>query len=376
MARSGDVSRRRFLGAGVGAASTVLLRSRSGRAAETGDDVRCGVIGVGGRGSGVLNAIHKSPGVRVAAICDIHAGRLNRAADAVAADKPRLFGDYRELIDFKELDAIFVETPCYLHAKMAVAVMESGRHCYSEKPLALSVADINRMVETENRTPGIFQVGTQLRYASPWQPAIKAIIDGVVGPPILIRAHRHNVGDYPRSRPWFFKRALSGDTICEQAVHEFDMFCWIFGRAPQRAAGFGGAAVHKEPPDRDIRDYYTMCYDFGKDMQVAYNHSWISSPKTYCDGRQEVVYGPQGTVDIENGMIFPKSGAEPYKVSQQPKGNSTQLAVDDFFRCIREGDQPLADIHAGKNGALTALLGLKALDTGQVVSMKNLLAEG
>jgi predicted dehydrogenase len=240
--------------------------------------------------------------------------------------------------------------------------------------MALSVRDCDEMVKVEQETPGIYQIGTQLRYGSPFQPAIRAILDGEIGTPILIRAHRHNIGDYPRIRDWFFKRSMSGDTICEQAVHEFDFFCWIFGGPAQRAAGFGGLALHTDVP-RDTRDYYTMVFDYGQDKQVSYNHSWISSPKTYCDGRQEVVYGTKGAVDIENGMIFPREG-EPRKVSPEPKGDTTQLAVNDFFRCIREGEKPLADAQAGRNSALTALLGLKALDTGRVVTLEEILRDG
>ena len=255
MADQTGMSRRGFM-AGVSSASAAAwMGQKPARAAGAGDDLRVGIIGVGGRGGGVLGAIHKSPGVRVAAICDTHAGRLNSAAGTVAEDKPRLFSDYRDLIDYPELDAIFVETPCYLHAEMAIAVMKSGRHCYAEKPMALNVPDLNRMVATQKQAGVIYQVGTQLRYASPWQPAIRAILEGQIGPPILIRAHRHNVGDYPSHKLWFFKRALSGDTILEQAVHEFDFFCWIFGsKPPQRASGFGGLGVHKQPEWRDTLD--------------------------------------------------------------------------------------------------------------------------
>lgn len=380
MSDSNAFSRRQVLGGGVGAAAMLMAGSRLA-AAEEKDDLRCGIIGVGGRGGGVLEAINRAPGVRVTAICDTHEGRLNKAAAAVEADKPTLFDDYRKLLDFKELDAVFVETPCYLHGQMVLDVLDSGRHCYAEKPMALKVADCNAIVEKNKSSKKIYQVGTQLRYCAPWQPAIKAILNGEIGRPIMIRAHRHNIGDYPKRSPWFFSRKLSGDTICEQAVHEFDMFCWIFGGPPQRASGFGGRGLYTEPEGRDTMDHYVLSCDFGKEpgdnMHLSYNHSWISSPKTYCDGRQEVVYGTTGAIDIENGKIFPKEG-EVRDVPSEPTmsgvgDKATQLAVNDFFRCIRENDHPLADAEAARNGAFTALLGLKAIDEGRVVTLKELL---
>lgn len=376
MARSGNLSRRQVLGRGLGAAAVLASPTilRAGQAPQ--DDLRCGMIGTGGRGQGVLEAIHKSPGVRVTALCDIHAGRLNQAAARVQEDRPRLFGDYREMLDYPELDVVFVETPCYLHAEMVLAVLASGRHCYGEKPMALTVPDLNAIVQASQQSAGIYQVGTQLRYASPWQPAIKAILSGALGKPVFIRAHRHNAGDLPHDRAWLFKRELCGDTICEQAVHEFDLFNWILGGIPLRAAGFGAQSVRFAPVGRDILDNYTLSLDYGKHKTVSYSHSWISAPRVPFDGRQEIVYCEKGAVDVEGGKIYPLEGGEPIAVAPEPQGDPTQLAVDDFFRCIRQGEQPLANAEAGRNAALVALLGQKAIDEGRVVNMRELLASG
>ncbi len=285
MAKMRLASRRQFLRTGVGAAtaalcgtgvSPVFLRAQQGRPAKT---IRCGMIGVGGRGSGVLAAIHKSPGVRVTALCDIDNGRLQAAAKTVEENKPRLFGDYRKMLDHRELDAVFVETPCYLHKEMIVAVLASGRHCYAEKPMALTVPDLDAVVRATAHNRMVFQIGTQLRYASPWKPAIAAIHSGVIGKPILIRAHRHYAGDVPHDHTWVFFRKQSGDPICEQAVHEFDIFNAVFQATPVRASGFGGQALLFEPRGRDIMDHYTLSLDYGMSRLVAYSHSWISSPE-------------------------------------------------------------------------------------------------
>ncbi len=375
MAKPGDLSRRQVLGAGVGVAASVLAGPAVLADEESiRDDIRCGMIGTGGRGQGVLKAIHKSPGVRVTALCDIHAGRLNEAAARVEEDKPKLFEDYRKLIDYKELDAIFVETPCYLHAEMVIAVLASGRHCYGEKPMALTVPDLNEIARVAKASKGIHQVGTQLRYASPWKPALEAIREGLIGKPIQIHGRRLNAGDMPHGRPWFFDRKLSGDVIMEQAVHEFDLFNAAFGGIPKRAAGFGGQAVRFEPKGRNIMDHFSLTLDYGPNKEAGYNHSWIA-PKG-ADGWRFVVYGEKGAIELQNGSIFLKDSDKVQKVDPEPKGDSTQLAVDDFFRCIRERDKPIADTEAGRNAALVALLGRKAIYEGRLATMKELLGQG
>ena len=387
MTKTDRLSRRQVLGTGMGAAAAILAGAgglQAARAQSAGqspstpaaqkDDLRCGMIGTGGRGSGVLSAIHKSPGVRVTALCDLHEGRLNEAAKAVGDDKPQLFTDYRKLIDYQELDAVFVETPCYLHAEMVIAVLKSGRHCYGEKPMALTVPDINEVFGTAKSSKGIYQVGTQLRYASPWKPAIETIQQGVIGKPIIIQGHRHNAGDMPHDRPWFFDRKLSGDVIVEQAVHEFDIFNAVFQHAPKRASGFGGQAVRFEPKGRNIMDHFTLSLDYGKNESAGYTHSWIAPEG--AGGWRFMVYGEKGAVEIQDGKVYLKGKDKPEKVSEEPKGDSTQLAVDDFFRCIREGKQPLANAETGRNAVLVALLGRTAIYEGRLVTMDELLAKG
>jgi predicted dehydrogenase len=331
------------------------------------------MIGVGGRGSGVLEAIHKSAGVRVVALCDIKPERLAAGAGIVEGDDPELFSDYRRMLEKAELDAVFVATPCHLHHEMMMAVLLSGRHCYGEKPMALAVPHLNEIVKTVKATNRIFQIGTQLPYTDPCKASLAAIREGAIGKPLLIRAHRHNPSDVPRDHLWFFKRAQSGDMICEQAVHEFDVFNRVFQGIPERAAGFGGQSLRHEPEGRDIMDNYGLVLDYGKNQRVSYSHSFIASPAIPSDGRRELVYGETGAIDIETGILYPREG-KPRKVADTSRRfDSTQAAVDDFFRCIREGTRPMCDAEAGRDGALVALLGRKAIDEGRVVSMNELL---
>lgn len=375
MPESGNISRRRFLNQGAATTSAVMLAPSVLRAVAGGDDIRCGMIGTGGRGLGVLGSIHRSPGVRVTALCDIHAGRLNQAAGMVAEDRPRLFSDYRRLIDFKELDAIFVETPCYLHAEMVLPVLASGRHCYAEKPMALTVRDCDVMLEAAKRAKGIYQIGTQLRYASPWQPGIELIQSGKLGKPIFVRGQRHGVGDYPSIRRWFFFRKFSGDTMVEQAVHEFDLFNWALGGVPLRASAFGALGLHDAPEGRDTIDHYTLSMDYGEKGQVSYSHGWISAPKMPHEGWEQLIYCEKGAIHLETGKVYPREG-EAYDVSDKREGDWNDLAVNDFFRCIREKDQPLANAESGRNATLVSLLARKAIDEGRVVTWKELLSEG
>lgn len=160
--RSG-INRRNFLrGTAVAAASAASLQivpntvlGGPGRTAPS-DDMRFGVIGVGGRGSGFLR-----PRVTTA-ICDVDQNRLNSAAERVGGN-PRLFTDYRELLDLQDIDAVFIGTPDHWHALQTVHACEAGKDVYVEKPACNTIEEGRAMVEAARRYSRVVQVGSQGR---------------------------------------------------------------------------------------------------------------------------------------------------------------------------------------------------------------------
>lgn len=386
MSKKNSISRRRFLGTSVAATSAVLAASHSSFAADAGArEIRCGFIGVGGRGRQVLESIHRSPGVRVTALCDTKKENLDRAAVIVAEDKPKLFDDYRKLMDFSDLDAIFIATPCDLHPEMAIAVLASGRHCYCEKPMAIDLANANAVHAAAAKAKGIFQIGTQTRYGGPWRASIELINSGKMGQPILLRSSRHNGGNFPQNG-WFVDPARSGDVMLEQAVHEFDRWNAIFQGVPVRAASFGGQALRQSVAP--MHDHFTLCLEYGTNKQAGYTHSWLAAPNVAGDGMKEYVYCMDGTVDVFGAQFYhreskivktPAEGDKPAEMTNQEKidyvkGDTTDAAVNSFFQCCRKGERPMANADTGRDAVLVGLLCRTALAKGQVVTMKEILA--
>ena len=78
------------------------------------------------------------------ALCDIKPDRLDKAATAAARDNPATYADWRQLIERKDVDAVFIATPPYLHSEMAVAALQAGKHVYCEKPLGITPTQVPR----------------------------------------------------------------------------------------------------------------------------------------------------------------------------------------------------------------------------------------
>jgi predicted dehydrogenase len=120
---------------------------------------RIGVIGVGARGTSLLETMLALGNVTVPALADIHAGRLEAAAAIVekaGGSRPALYGDgpeaFRELVARRDLDAVIIATPWEWHTPMAVAAMKAGKFVGVEVPAALSIDECWQLVRTSEST--------------------------------------------------------------------------------------------------------------------------------------------------------------------------------------------------------------------------------
>ncbi len=191
-----STSRRVFLktcGAAVCAAPTIIPASAFGRTGTPPSDrVTLGHIGVGGRGSDLLNSFLQVDGQQSIAVCDPFTHkRQERAAqiDAFYADK---FGrpankncaqykDFRELLTREDIDAVVIATPDHWHVPIGIAAVNAGKDVYIEKPLGISIRENQAMRDAVYRTGQIFQYGTQQRSWQQFRFACELVRNGYLG---------------------------------------------------------------------------------------------------------------------------------------------------------------------------------------------------
>src|SRR5205807_10388522 len=114
-----------------------LAQSKGLSAAGANDRVRLGVVGVGNRGDQLLDALLCHKDCEVAALCDVYEPYLAAAQKKVGGE-PKVFHDFRQLLDQKNLDAVVIATPDHWHALQCVAACRAGKDVYVEKPLSLT----------------------------------------------------------------------------------------------------------------------------------------------------------------------------------------------------------------------------------------------
>ena len=348
--------------------------------AQTAGRVATAVIGTGGRGSNLLDGVIAQPNAKVAALCDLKADRLDKAATTAAQDNPKTYRDWHQVVDDKEIEAVFIGTPPHLHAEMAVAALQAGKHVYCEKPLGVTAAQVRAVVRAAKASKSVFLTGQQLRSMKQLQECVRKIHEGVIGEVLWVKAQRHATADIPRdasSADWYFDVTKSGGYLIEQSVHNLDLCNWVINSQPARACGFGGTQMYKnDPPGRTIFDCATLSYEYANGVKLSFTQN-VFHPRTLPLGGQYIhVFGAKGAVDLMGNYMLHPSGrdAQPMrlteKVEEAPHGH-----IEAFYNTITKNAPSPAGVVIGATAALTAILGHEAMVKKSVVEWNDLGVE-
>jgi predicted dehydrogenase len=358
----------------LGAATAALPLS-----AQSPSKVRTAVIGTGNRGSYLLQGVLDQPGASVAMLCDNKPDRLDKAATAAARDNARTTPDWRKVIDNDEVDAVFIATPPYLHAEMAVAALKRGKHVYCEKPIGITAAQVRQVVEAARASKKVFTAGQQLRSVQRFAKVVKQIHEGLLGDIVMVKAQRHATADLPHdgsSGDWFFDVSKGGGYLVEQSVHNLDLCNWVLNAHPTRCTGLGAINFYKnQPAGRTIFDQGSLTYDYPKGIKMSFTQN-VFHPRGLPGGNQYVyVYGTKGALDLFAPIptffpIDPK--AEPVPVSEKGPSEYPHTHIASFYKAITENGPNPAGITIGAEAALTAILGHEAMVKEKMVTWDDL----
>lgn len=306
------LSRRSFLdrvlvasaGAGMTAAApwAAVAQARPG----TGDRVRLGVIGVGGRGQALIQNILKTRNCTVSAICDPYAPHLARGRALAPAATP-VFTDHRAMLDARGLDAVVVATPLDLHTKHTLDSLDAGLHVWCEKAMARTIADCGKMIEHARAQGKVLQIGHQRLFNPTYLNAMKRAKAGEIGTITQVRASWHRNRSWRRAVPeggidrelnWRLYRARSAGLMTELATHQLQVANWFMDAVPTRVMGSGSICFWKD--GREVYDHVALVYDYPGGRKTIYS-SLLNNARYGCE---EQIQGSKGTIEPELGRIF------------------------------------------------------------------------
>jgi predicted dehydrogenase len=392
-------SRRRFLrDTGRIAAGTAMAAALpsplivNGKAALPSEKINIALIGCKNMGFGDLQNALKQPGVECAALCDIDDSILNgRGADVekLQGKAPRLYKDYRKLLDNKDIDAVIIGTPDHWHCLPFVHACEAGKDIYVEKPLANSFAECDLMVGAARKYRRVVQVGQQQRSGAHFIEAMQFIKSGrigqlrkvdtwanfnyAVGQPVVPDEPVPAGVDFDRwlgpapertfnkSRfhgSWRMFWDYGGGLMTDWGVHLIDIALWARDVAtlPLAVTATGGNFAF---PDHAHETFDTMSVSYQlKDMVVNWQHTAGTQNGPYGRSYGLSFIGNEGTlvIDRDGWELFPEWDGESKKPKlpvepKHPGKGSHDLHMNNFLECMRTRKDPACTI---ENGSLVA----------------------
>jgi predicted dehydrogenase len=156
--------------------------------------IKAGLIGCGWYGMVITRSALKTGDVEVVAVCDVDSDHLSTSASEIEklqGKRPTEYKDFRELLDNKGIEAVFIGTPPHWHALIFIAACEKGFDIYCEKPLAYDVREGQAMVKAARQAGNIVQIGFQRRHSKAFMKAKELIGSGDLGKVHQVGAQIH-----------------------------------------------------------------------------------------------------------------------------------------------------------------------------------------
>ncbi len=394
-----DLSRRNMLGAGMATSVAAgLMVHSSVEAAEETRELRLGLVGCGGRGTGAAaDSLAINQNVKLVAAADLYPRnaasvrqKLESHKDKVAIDDSKIYGGldgYKRVIEDPNVDIVLLATSPGFRPRYLLEAVEAGKHVFAEKPVLVDPAGYRICLEAHEMAIAkgtAIVTGTQYRRQPSFIEAVDRIRKGEIGDVVSAITRYCTGGIWYRGRQpgmsdaeyqmnnWMHFIWAGGDQICEQAIHNLDAINWVMNANPVSAYGSGGRFTR--PADSEMWDAMSIDYTYPGDRVVSFMCRQI--PGTAGDN-VNVVYGSRGTCHIgamnAGSKIFDRAG----KLVWETKGDiaaAYRQEHKDLVDSIRSG-KPIVELKQTADSSLVGVMGRLAAYTGQQVSWDFLTKE-
>jgi predicted dehydrogenase len=392
MSSQSGIDRRQFLAGSAGALLLAMLGAEevraetkaspaagaaAGAAAPAGPPVRVAVIGLGMQGRALLQSLARIPGVTVVSVCDNYAAAHKRALEV--APQAAAVTDYRQVLDNKDVDAVFIATPSHLHREIAVAAVAAGKHVYCEAPLAHTIEDARAIALAGLGSKKVFQGGLMHR-ADPITVQVRKFVDAdAMGKIAQVRAQYHKRNSWRRTAPnaerekalnWRLSKSTSPGLVGEYGIHSIDVGSWYLGKTPVAVTGMGGILAWDD--GRDVPDTAQCIIEYPGGVRLVYDATLANS----FEGDYELFMGTDSAIYMKDGRAWMVKEADASALGwevyarKEKVGDEVGIAlVADATKQLELGKEP------GKQAAPTALSEQSMVDNLATAFLKAIRGE-
>jgi predicted dehydrogenase len=416
-----SVNRREFLrrasvtaAAGVALPNIFLNKTFAATGENPSELVRVGIIGTGGQGISNMRAIMKN----VVAVCDVdrtNAGKAAAMVEKANGKAPKVFADYRKLLEDKSIDAVLVATPDHWHALPSIEACLAGKDVYCEKPLTLFIEEGKTLVKAARKTGRIVQCGSQQRSEGKFLKAaeyvrngrigkIKRVLVGLVGvnwtkdalvpdgPPPAELDYDMWLGPAPyrpynKHRVHYYFRFFwdySGGQMTNWGAHHLDIAQWGLGMDDSGPVEITGNGDFDPQKRFEVPSAFSITYKYANGVVVECRSPVPKLAPLIPERKEqamEIVGGKQDFTGCifegEKGLLYVNRGTVrvwPDEVFETPI-QDTDIRLhksaghhQDWLQSIKTRKPPVCDVSIGHRSATVCHLGNIAIRTGRKIN--------
>ncbi len=338
------------------------------------EQLRFGLIGCGRVAPRHAESVDALPDARLVAVADVRESRAAHFAKQYGAD---LLTDYHALLARPDIDVVSICTPSGLHAQMTIDALQAGKHVICEKPIALSLADADRMIATAAATGRKLCVVLQNRYNPPMQDLRRIVDEGRLGRLLLgnatVRWYRPQ--EYYEDE-WHGTWAMDGGALMNQSIHHIDALQWFMGK-PESVFAFTGTLAHRmEAEDTGVAvirfaggalgsiEGSTITYPENIEGSVAVFGELGSAKIGGTALNRKVVWKVAGELEREREVLT-RDQVDPPSIY----GTSHQKVIADMIEAIRDDRAPKTHGAEARKSLALVLAIYESARTGQPVTI-------
>jgi predicted dehydrogenase len=380
---------------------------------------RVGLIGCGWYGKADIFRLLQVAPVEIVSLCDVDRKMLAECAEMVAGrqaskKKPRMFTDYRDMLQEKDLDLVEIATPDHWHALPMIEAVKAGADLYLQKPISVDVVEGQAMLAAARKYQRVVQVGTQRRSTPHLIEARQLVQDGKLGAIGHVEIYSYGEGRATAALPapvpatldwdfwigpapmmtyspdiqrnWRAFMEFGNGTIGDMGIHMLDMVRWFMGLGwPKRISSFGGLRILKGGKS-DIADTQTAMFDYDN-LDIVWQHRRFGPSVDPAYPWGATLYGEKGTLKagVMSYDFIPNGGGQAihkdvtYELDRYPE-DRTEARLErhvapairghmkDLLENMASRGRPVADIEEGYISTSCCILANLSMQLGRTLA--------
>ncbi len=318
------------------------------------------VLGCGGIARAHLNAIREIEGLEPVQVVDVVPERAEEVAREYGA--PRHGTDWREVLGQDDVDVVDICLPHSMHWEPAVAAARAGKHVFTEKPMAISLAEADAMIGAAEEAGVKLMVGQVLRFRQANVEARRLLREGAIGRPVNAIRRRLSASERRPTQTWCNDPAVAGGwTLYGFGAHEMDMLLWLMDAEAKTVWAQGRMA----DPFWNDYDNISVLLNLDNDCFAALHHSL----NAHVGAWDQLIVGTEGSIYITTDAIRLNGKALEGDFDYR---DSMRRQWEEFLRALMEDHEPEASGRSVRRTMVALEAAKMSLATGDLVEAAKL----